>query len=463
MNRREFGAGLIAPLLLKLKESSTRTLKRFSEVSASLYAWDLLDEGTEEILDTLHETTGTNSVYLVALMHEEKRPLTDYYYPHDPKRKVYFPEDSRAYWRPHLEHYQNTKIKPRTSDRAEFKGRDSLEPLIAATRKRGWKTGAEISHTVLDRQRATTDYQFAVQRGIYGQPFGQLICPNVPDSRAYVIGLFTDLVKNYDLDFVQTCLIPFIGGSLRLTTSSGGFSYVRGIGGESSRPDQSQAVRILEIALGGCFCSSCEAAAKAQGLDLKAVQRSLLPLADMIDHPDPQGAQRLSVLSGSNTSATEMLLRHPELFDWMKFRCASFTSLFRDVHAAITQIKPNIDLRWNAYIGRNPEFNGVDLAAMKPFLGSVRSSDYSEQRGTLEALETKRKFLLGIRDAIGDDMLLISALGIRPKATPETVRKGVVVSSECGADGLGLGHYDGAPLHLLKAVRDGMADADATI
>jgi len=70
------------------------------EISASLYPWDLVDEGIERILDNLQEMTGCNSVYLIALMHQEKRPLTDFFYPHDPVRKRHFVEDSRAYWIP---------------------------------------------------------------------------------------------------------------------------------------------------------------------------------------------------------------------------------------------------------------------------------------------------------------------------------------------------------------------------
>jgi hypothetical protein len=78
-------------------------------------------------------------------------------------------------------------------------------------------------------------------------------------------------------------------------------------------------------------------------------------------------------------------------------------------------------------------------------------------------MEQKRQYLLALRYAIGDEKPLISAIGIRPKATPELIRQGVVISRECGADGLGLGHYDGASLHLLKAIRSGIEDADAVI
>ena len=469
VSRREFSAQLAAPFTLAAQPQTParkRALKRFSEIAASLYAWDLVDEGCEPVLETLRETTGANSTYLVALMHWEKRPLTDLYYPHNPTRKTYFPEDSRAYWRPNPEHYRDTRIKPRGSEREELKGRDWLDLLITTARKAGWKTGAEISHTVLDFERARGECSFAVQRDIYGNPLAQLICVNQPDARNYLIGLFTDLVKNYDIDFVQTCLVPFAATRLR---------GVMGLGGEQHEPGTfgfltwgaasgaSLSETTLLTVLGGCFCPSCEFAAKNQGLDLKAAKRALLPLADTLDHAGPAQGHQLALLRGSNTTPTALLLRHPELFEWMRFRCQSLTRLFKDVHTAITRIKPKIDLRLNAYISANAELSGIDLRALKSHLGSVRSSDYSEQSGSAARLEHKRQFLLSIREAIGDEMHFLSAIGIRPKATPDLIRKGVAISSECGADGLSLGHYDGAPLKNLEAIRQGMQDADVTI
>jgi hypothetical protein len=441
----------------------TRARKRFREVAASLYPWDLLDEGIDPILDTLAETTGTNSVYLVALMHQEKRPLTDFYYPHNPKRKTYFPEDSRVYWKPSADAYQGSKIKPRGSDRDELKNTDWLRMLITAGRKRRWKTGAEISHTILDKERAP-QFRSAVQHDIYGNPMGQLVCCNSPDARAYAVGLATDLVKNYDIDYLQTCLIPFAAGRTRISGGpSGGLAYrgsgLGGLGVGQGAPIE----RILQTCLGGCFCSHCEAVAKTRGLNLPAVRKALLPLADMLDHAGPEDIHRWAVLRGSNTTPTAMLMRHRELYDWLKFRCDSFSALFGEIGGAVRKIKPRIDLRLNAFLSWDPELHGIDMAGMKRHLGSVRSSDYSEQEGNAAAMEHKREFLLNVRAAIGDDMPFLSAIGIRPKATPELIRQGVLISTQCGADGLSLGHYDGAPLRNLLAIKQGLFEADTAI
>jgi hypothetical protein len=451
--RRGFSAGLLAPLGLAAAEAAPqrpdtparrRATKVFKEVAASLYAWDLVDQRCEEIMETLKETAQANSLYLVALMHHEKRPLTDFYFPHNSTRKTYFPEDSRVYWAPHADCYRDSKIKPLASDRDEFRKTDFLELLTKTARKGGWKTGAEISHTVLDKQRAAGEFVSVVQRDIYGRPSGQLICPNNPLAMAYVAALFTDVVKNYDVDYVQTCLRPF---------SAGG-----------SRPGTSAFERVLGTVTGTCFCESCAAAAKAEGFDLRAAQKAMLPLADALTRNDDLGsAHFLQVLRASNTSAEALLIQHPEIFEWLRFRCNSMTRLFVRVRDAVRSVRPKIDLRLNAYIYDFWELAGIEFRQLAPYLGSIRSSNYDEQEGRMEYLEHKRKFLLAVRASAGDDIPLLSAIGIRPKATPELVRKGVLISAECGADGLSLGHYDGAPLRLLEAIGDGLREADVRV
>lgn len=408
----------------------------FSEISGSLYAWDLADEGIERILDNLEEMTRCNSVYLVALMHHEKRPLTDYFYPHNPVRKTYSPEDSTAYFKPDPKFYG--RIKPRTSDREFLKGTDWLQMLIDAGRKRDMKTGVELSHTLIDSERAKNEFPDCMQHDIYGNRLGKTICFNSPDAREYVIGLFADLTTNYDVDYIQTCLIPF----------------------NSGRSSSHDAARVLGTSLGGCFCDSCKKAAEDVGIDFENLKNAILPIADSIAHPTLEQSHENKVLAASNTSDTAVLMENPELFQWLLFRRDSITRFFKDIHDRIHAIKPNIDLRLNAFISSNQELMGLDLRALKPHLDSIRSSDYSEQSGDMGRLEYKRRWLMSVRRAVGEEMPFLSALGVRPKATPEIIRQGVVVSAQCGVDGLTMGHYDGASFSNLRAVREGMELAD---
>ncbi|NQT18065.1 MAG: hypothetical protein HQ592_00055 [Planctomycetes bacterium] len=413
----------------------------FREISASLYAWDLADEGIERILDNVQEMTNCNSVYLIALMHHEKRPLTDFFYPHNPVRKTYCPEDSRAYWHPDLSFYDKTPIKPRTSERDLLKDTDWLATCIEAVRKRGLKTGVEISHTIIDKERAAGEFEHCMQHNIYGDRISQLICFNNPDSREYAVSLFAEMAGRYDLDYIQTCLIPFSAGR-----------SVRG----SSLP----AARLLGTVLGGCFCEHCARAAAAKGLDYEKIKQDLLVLADSVSNPTLEQAHELALLCASNTSQTAILMENPSLYEWLNFRRDSLTDFFKEVHTRSHAAKADIDIRLNAYISADAELSGIDLRALKPHLDSIRSSDYSEQSGDPARLEFKRKWLLSVRRAVGDDMYFLSAIGVRPKATPELIRQGVVVSAECGADGLTMGHYDGASYSNLRAIKEGMEIAD---
>lgn len=414
------------------------------EVVASLYAWDLLDEGLDQMLEVLQRETLTNSTYLVALMHDEKRPLTDFYYPHNPRRKVYWTEDSRAYWRPNPDSYRDSRIKPRLPDSEELRGRDWLQELIDGSRKQGMTTGAELSHTWLDKERAAGEFPDVIQRDIQGKRFDQQICFNHPDVRAYGIALYVDLAANYDIDFVQTCVRGFNPGRA---------------GGPANVPFASNEVqRLTGITLGGCFCEACRAAAEKRGLHWPAIVDRLRWIADGYERYNARQAFDLNLLWHSTTTATALLAEVPELYQFLKFRTASITEFFGEIYEAVHRAKPAIDLRLNHYAGY-PELMGLDLKGVGRFMDSVRSSDYSEQSGDPARMEWKRGYLHAVRRAIGVEKYFLSAISPRPKATPELVKQGILISAQCGADALTIGHYDGAWMNCLRAIKDGLKEA----
>jgi hypothetical protein len=420
------------------------------EVIASLYAWDLLDEGLDHILDVLQRETLTNCTYLVALMHDEKRPLTDYYYPHNPRRLVYWTEDSRAYWRPRPEAYRDSRIKPRPTDNAELQGRDWLQELIDGSRARGMGTGAELSHTWLDKERARSEFLDCVQRDIFGRPFDQQICFNNPDVRAYGIALYVDLASNYDIDFVQTCVRGFNAGR---PSPSGPAAAAEAV------PFASPEIRRLTaVTLGGCFCDDCRRAAERRGLDWGAIKDRLRWIAEGYDRYNAHQAFDQNLLWHSTETATALLAEVPELYAFLKFRTDSITEFFGEIYAAVHKAKPGIDVRLNHYAAY-PELMGLDLKGVGRFMDSVRSSDYSEQSGDPARMEWKRGYLHAVRRAIGVDKYFVSAISPRPKATPDLVRQGILVSAQCGADGLTIGHYDGSWMNCLRAIRQGLEEA----
>ena len=138
------------------------------EIAASLYPWDLADEGVDTCVDNLVKHSGVNSVYLVGIMHKEKRPLHQLFYPHNPKRKFYSPEDSRVYYRMEEKNFKNTPLKPIYSSVDFLKDRDWLDELIKVARSKNLKTGVEISHTIFDAEVAIREFPDTLQRNING-------------------------------------------------------------------------------------------------------------------------------------------------------------------------------------------------------------------------------------------------------------------------------------------------------
>jgi hypothetical protein len=109
-----------------------------------------------------------------------------------------------------------------------------------------------------------------------------------------------------------------------------------------------------------------------------------------------------------------------------------------------------------------PELAGLNFASAFVHVDSVRESDYSDQLGTAEGVAIKRAKLMRARRALGYDKPLIAALGVRPNATPEILRASVKAAVDTGCDGLSLGHYDGATMERLRAVKDGIAQWEGT-
>ena len=368
------------------------------EVASSLYAWDLHDEGIQQILDNLQQMAGVNSVYLVALMHYEKRPLTSPTFPHNPVRKTWQAEDSKIYWHPDPKLYK--RIKPELSANGWLSETDWLKVLITGARKRGLKTGAELSHTLMSLEKGQGEYTDCVQRNINGTPrkvAGRAypLCPNNRDAQDYALALFSDLTANYDVDFVQTCMIPFMPG-----------------GAET----------------GGCFCDSCMKVAHSEGIDLARIKSVLLT--------DPQSAA--------------------ELQQWQRFRQTSLIRFYKMMRDGVHAIRPNIELRFNdAY--EHPVDYGMDLRGLTKVWDSIRNSDYSEQKGYPSMMDHKREWFAAERAAIGPDFPFIAGVAVRPKATPELIHEGVKIGLQNGAVGLSLGHYDGAEFPMLRAIKEELA------
>jgi len=387
-------AALLPPTLRAAGE------RRPFEVSASLYAWDLHDEGVEQILDNLQGMAAVNSVYLIGVMHPERRPLGGGTFPHNPVRKTWTAEDARCYWHPDPKRYG--RIKPRLSDNDWLNRTDWVRMLVDAARRRGLRVGVENSHALVDKERAEGEFADLAGLNIHGEithvrTWLRPLCPNHPAVREYAVAEFSELVENYGVDYLMSAVVSFDeGGPLE----------------------------------GGCFCGACRLAAKEAGFDLPSAQKALLA--------DPNS--------------------QPALADWRNFRFQSTARYYRAIHERLHALKPSVDLRYSQHMS-DPVQWGVRLSVMQPNLDSVRIQEYSEQTGDPSLMPGKRRAFAAARSELGPEFPIHGALGVRLKATPELISEGVGIAVQCGLNGVTLGHYDGASFPMLRGVREGLVKA----
>jgi hypothetical protein len=427
----------------------------FQEVIGSIYPWDIRDEGVEAILDNLQQRALCNMVYLIAVEIGHKRPITDDYYPHNPARKFNLAEEGRAYFQTDPEFFQDTPVKPHGPRDETLAGTDWQQVLADAARSRGLKLGAEFSHGWHDPDELEQRCPDALQRDISGNVLRRHLCFNSPPARQYALGLFANVCSRYDLDMVQTCVYLFSQGSFATPHAHGV------VWGETKV--SAEVMRLLGLVRsGGCFCDACATAAARFGYDWQGITESLRERARWLTRPSLAEAMELSQLLRGDATAASLLLEWPELYQFMRFRIDSVTDFFREAHEVVHRANRRTELRLNHY-ERFPELLGLDLKRLAPHIDSVRNSDYTEQLGRLDRMEEKRQRLIRTRRGIGEEMKLISAIGSRPKATPELVRLGVRIAAETGCDGLSIGHYEGTTFDCLDAIGDGIRQAGVTV
>ena len=413
------------------------------ELITGIYPWDVHDEGIETILDNLQEI-GCNAVYMVALMHHEKRPCNHNYYPHNPIRKRYLAEDSCCYWNINADEYKNSRIKPLATNREFLKGTDWLDIMTKELRKRGMKTGVEISHTPMDAFRGANEFADCVQRDIYGEVPGapefaafSHLCWNSADAREYVCNIAKDLARNHDVDIIQTCSWPFAPGK------------------QDIHP-------FLGVLLGGCFCKNCEQEARKLGLDWDSIVNKIRWFTDRLTHRSLEALEDSRLFSKSDSSPVMYLLENPEIYQWLKFRTESLTRYYHELSKAIHGIRPGIDFRINT-CWKDSENYGMDLTQIKKHINSVRMMDYTEQYGNPSLIPEKAKWLANVRRQVGEEMTIIGGIAPRGKATSQMIRDSIFLLANEGVDGLSFGFYDCASMVNLKAIKEGMENAGVTV
>src|SRR5438874_6363129 len=205
ISRREFlnqttggiaASAVVGPALLSCGASAAESLKQ--TIGIQVGSVSFVDEGTEQVLDTLQERGAVNTIFLTTFTYG--RGLGGRQIPGQP-----FPDHGRQqsdgmmfhggnYAIPHPEFYRNTVLKDtRATDHGDL---DIIATVLPGAKRRRLKLYCSIEDVFRSDVPGVKE---VAEVDLQGRRTGTL-CLFHPDVRAFWMGLATDLCKSYDID-----------------------------------------------------------------------------------------------------------------------------------------------------------------------------------------------------------------------------------------------------------------------
>ena len=328
-------AGALAPQLLG--QDSKPAAKKMVGIQIGMAS--LARPDYEKVLDVLREKACVNTLFVKTLD-----------YPGRAGQSRYQGGNSTMM---HAEYYKNTVLKPGIVEAPSVRELDIFARLIPAAKKRGMKTFCWVSQTHSTRDHTANAIDDAFwERDINGKvardhPAGP--CPNNPNYHNFVMGLFEDYARSYDIDGVLW------GVEQQGPVSNALGAYHDGTGSDPDRVT--------------CFCQYCLAKGKQQGIDVERVRAGFRELAQYVK----AGRAGKRAIDGYYVTFWRILLRHPEMLQWQRLWTESTHDIHRGIYRTVKSVNPGLQAGW--HIWHNISFNPL-FRAEEDYREMAQYSDY---------------------------------------------------------------------------------------
>jgi hypothetical protein len=210
------------------------------------YPWDIIDEDPDAVMERVADA-GFDEVSVAVLYHGGMLLL-----PHNPRRRVYFPEDGVVYFVPDSLRYQGSSLQPVVSELT--RSSDVLAEICAAAASHGLTTVAWV--VTLHNARFGLQYPELTLENAFGDRYPYALCPSQPQVGAFFQALVADLSR-YPLGAVEL-------EALYHQSYPHAWSHAK----EGACRTWAHA-HLLSL----CFCPACVAQAAGQGVDGDEVSR----------------------------------------------------------------------------------------------------------------------------------------------------------------------------------------------
>lgn len=209
------------------------------------YVWDVIDEGVDEVVSTLKNEIGLNTLSVATSYHS-----VDHLRLHQLERNIYR-APAAIYFQPDGSLYADTPIKPPVSPLVGET--NPLRQISESCDRHGMKLS---SWTVcLHNSEIARNSPEVAQCDVFGNPSSHGLCPANEKVRAYMRALVEDLTTNYNFATVELESCDYQGGRHSHAHEK--------IGIQQGWMDK--------FLLALCFCESCRKRGREKGIDVTVV------------------------------------------------------------------------------------------------------------------------------------------------------------------------------------------------
>ncbi|UCH35599.1 MAG: twin-arginine translocation signal domain-containing protein [Armatimonadota bacterium] len=253
------------------------------------HAHDYFLEGAETVCRNVVERGGFNQMLFAATYVREGKWTN-----HQPGND--YTVEAGLYFAPDPKLYRDSGVAPRRAPSAGMESYNALAEVSKAARKVGVGAYAWISD--YDQRLVAADYPELRVVGPDGKPAdSEWFCPNNPRARAYVVALYEDVARNYDVD-------GFFMDRIRYSSPT--------------------AV---------CYCKWCREAMERSGLDAERVMSTMRRIAGQ-----PAGTMTLMIgASFDNIFENDDVV---EVAQWMRFRQQTVADHVAQVRRLVADLRP---------------------------------------------------------------------------------------------------------------------------
>ncbi len=328
VGRREFllsSIGLAAMQPLRAQDESTVSPKGSGQtVGIQVGAVSFVDEGVPVVCEKLQKLGAVNTLFLAVFTYGRGiagRQVPGQPLPDHGKQEYDLNFHGGNYGLVHPQYYRETGIRPEDTRAPDHGDLDIIAAVLPEAKRRGMKT---VLWTEDVWRNDLPGIEKLQEIDLHGRPRRQL-CMNNPYHRNFLLGLFEDYARSYEIDGIMW-------GSERQGALGDALGSNHGGSADPSRV--------------GCFCRYCEAKAKKLGyIDFGRVKEGYARLQEYVNNIETG----IRPVDGYHVTFLRTAMKYPEILAWEQFWHDSLREVYEAIYRKVKSVRPELVVGWHIW------------------------------------------------------------------------------------------------------------------